>query len=116
MTELTDFYSGFGWVGVWVAQEYPRVTPTGSESCLTDNLRGAGAYPAAGFPKSVDQVCAMPSVLAKGTFKAVPSHYDIVLVHEADISENQHTKGTCLEGMCVWGLITLLYHLTRITQ
>jgi hypothetical protein len=35
---------------------------------------------AAGFPKSVDRLRATPSVPAKGRFKAVPAHFDTVLV------------------------------------
>jgi hypothetical protein len=57
--------------------------------------------PAAGFPKSVDRLRATPVVPAKGRSKAVPAHFDIVLVHVADANENQHTKGTCLEGMFI---------------
>jgi hypothetical protein len=54
--------------------------------------------PAAGFPKSVDWVHDTPSVSAKSGSKAVPTHFDIVLVCTADVIENQHTKGTFLEG------------------
>jgi hypothetical protein len=56
--------------------------------------------PSAGFPKSVDRLRATHSVPAKGRSKAVPAHFDTVLVHVADsnVNENQHTKGTCLEG------------------
>ena len=54
--------------------------------------------PAAGFLTSVDRVRATPSVPAKGGSKAVPAHFDTVLVRAADINENQHTKGTFLEG------------------
>ena len=50
------------------------------------------------FPKSVDRLRATPSVPANGRSKAVPAHFDIVLVHAADANENQHTKETCLEG------------------
>ena len=57
--------------------------------------------PAAGFPKSVDRLRATPSVPAHGRSKAVPAHFDTVLVHVADASENQHTKGTWLEGMFI---------------
>jgi len=57
--------------------------------------------PAAGFPNSVDRLRATPSVPEKGTSKAVPAHFDIVLVRVADVNENQHTKGTCLEGLRV---------------
>ena len=49
---------------------------------------------AAGFPKSVDRL------RAKGRSKAVPAHFDTVLVRVADSDENQHTKVTCLEGAC----------------
>jgi len=62
--------------------------------------------PEAGFPKSADRVRATPLVPAKGVSKAVPAHFDTVLVRAADVNENQHTKGTCLEGM--W-LITKLF-------
>ena len=54
---------------------------------------------AAGFPKSMDRLRATPSVPAKGRFKEVPAHFDTVLVRVADVNENQHTRGTCLEGM-----------------
>jgi hypothetical protein len=54
--------------------------------------------PAAGFPKSVDRVRATPSVPAKGGSKPVPAHFDIALVRTADVNENRHTDGTCLEG------------------
>jgi hypothetical protein len=56
--------------------------------------------PAAGFPKSVYRVRATPSVPAKRGSKAVPAHFDTMLVLAADVNENlsQHTKGTCLEG------------------
>ncbi|KAF8810333.1 hypothetical protein BYT27DRAFT_7281682 [Phlegmacium glaucopus] len=54
-----------------------------------------------GFPKSVDRVRATPSVPAKGRFKAVPAHFDTVLIHAGDSNNNQHTKGTCLEGLRV---------------
>jgi hypothetical protein len=57
--------------------------------------------PAAGFPKSVDRLRATPSVPAKGRSKGVPAHFDVVLVRVADADENQHTKGTCLEGMFI---------------
>ena len=57
---------------------------------------------AAGFSMSVDRLRATHSVPAKGRFKAVPAHFDTVLVHvansDSDVNENQHTKGTCLEG------------------
>ena len=53
---------------------------------------------AAGFLTSVDRVRATPSVPAKGGSKAVPAHFDIVLVRAADVNGNQHTKGTFLEG------------------
>ena len=68
--------------------------------------------PAAGFPKSVDRLCATPLVPANGRSKAVPAHFDIVLVRVADANENQHTKGTCLEGMFL--LVTYLTVLTWI--
>ena len=29
------------------------------------------------------------------------AHFDTVLVHVADANENQHTKGTCLEGVFI---------------
>ena len=35
----------------------------------------------------------------------------MVLVHMADVNENQHTRGTCLKGMC--SLIHLLLYLTK---
>ena len=56
--------------------------------------------PAAGFPKSVERLRATHSVPAKGRSKAVPAHFDMVLVRLADldVNGNQHTKGTCLEG------------------
>ena len=58
--------------------------------------------PAAGFPKSVDRLRATPSVPANGRSKAVPAHFDTVLVRVADlnlnVNENEHTKGTYLEG------------------
>jgi hypothetical protein len=54
--------------------------------------------PAVGFPKSVHRVRATPSVPSKRGSKAVPAHFDTVLVLATDINENQHTKGTCLEG------------------
>ena len=47
----------------------------------------------------MDRLRATPSVPEKGTSKAVPAHFDIVLVRVADVNENQHTKGTCLEGV-----------------
>ena len=47
---------------------------------------------------SVECVRATPSVPAKGGSKAVPAHFDIVLVRAADVNENQHTKGTYLKG------------------
>ena len=47
---------------------------------------------------SVECVHATPSVPAKGGSKAVPAHFDIVLVRAADVNENQHTKGTYLKG------------------
>jgi hypothetical protein len=55
---------------------------------------------AARFPKSVDRLCATHSVPAKGHFKAVPAHFDTVLIRvaDSDVNENQHNKGTCLEG------------------
>jgi hypothetical protein len=54
--------------------------------------------PAAGFPKSVYRVRATPSVPAKRGSKPVPAHFDTVLVLAPDVNENQHIKGTCLEG------------------
>ena len=57
--------------------------------------------PSAGFLKSVDRVRATPSVPATGRLKAVPAHFDIVLVREADANENQHTRGTYLEGVFI---------------
>ena len=54
--------------------------------------------PAAGFPTSVDRVRATPSVPAKGRCKAVPAHFDTVLVRMADNNENMHFKETFLEG------------------
>ena len=38
---------------------------------------------------------------ATGRLKAVPAHFDIVLVHEADANENQPTRGTNLEGVFI---------------
>jgi hypothetical protein len=55
--------------------------------------------PAAGFPKSINRLRATPSVPENGRFKAVPAHFDVVLAHGEGVSENQHTKGTSLEGM-----------------
>ncbi|KAF8970183.1 hypothetical protein BDZ97DRAFT_1652882, partial [Flammula alnicola] len=57
--------------------------------------------PATGFPKSVDRLRATPHVPAKGRSKAVPAHFDTVLVRVGDANENQHTKGTYLEGLRV---------------
>ena len=48
----------------------------------------------------MDRLRATPPVLAKGRSKAVSGHFDTVLVRLADGDENQHTKGTCLEGAC----------------
>ena len=62
--------------------------------------------PAARFLKSVHRLRATPFIAAKGRAKAVPAHFNMVLVHVADVNENQHTRGTCLEGMC--SLIHLL--------
>ena len=47
--------------------------------------------PAASFPKSVDRLCAMPPVPAKGRSKVVPTCFDIVLVHAsaADVNNNE---------------------------
>ena len=59
----------------------------------------------AGFPMSVECVHATPSVPAKGGSKAVPAHFDIVLVCAADANENQHTKGTYLEGVLLIDLL-----------
>jgi hypothetical protein len=53
---------------------------------------------ASGFSKSVDRLRATPAVPAKGKSKAVPAHFDTVLVRVADANENEHTRGTCLEG------------------
>ena len=61
--------------------------------------------PAAGFPKSVDRVRATPSVPAKRGSKAVSAHFDTVLVCAAEVGENQHTKGTYLEGVLLFGLL-----------
>ena len=60
---------------------------------------------AAGFPISVERVRATPSVPAKGGSKAVPAHFDIVLVRAADVNENQHTKGTYLEGALLFNYL-----------
>ena len=60
---------------------------------------------AARFPISVEQVHATPSVPAKGGSKAVPEHFDIVLVRAADVNENQHTKGTYLEGALLFNYL-----------
>jgi len=49
----------------------------------------------------VEHVRATPSVPTTGRLKAVPAHFDIVLVREADANENQHTRGTYLEGLRV---------------
>jgi hypothetical protein len=46
----------------------------------------------------VDRLRATPLVPANGRYKAVPAHFNIVLVHEVDANENQHTIGTCLQG------------------
>ena len=54
--------------------------------------------PSARFPKSVDRLRATPLVPANGRYKAVPAHFDMVLVHEPDANENQHTRGTYLQG------------------
>ena len=70
--------------------------------------------PAAGFPKSMDRLRATPSVPANGRSKAVPAHFDTVLVRVADANENQHTKGTWLEGMFINSL--LVSYLTWIMQ
>ena len=56
------------------------------------------ANPAARFPSYVDRLRATPSVPANGRTKEVPAHFDIVLVREVDANENQHTRGTWLEG------------------
>jgi hypothetical protein len=54
----------------------------------------------AGFSNSVDRVRATPSIPAKGRSKAASAHFDTVLIHAMGFiePENQHTKGTCLEG------------------
>ena len=57
----------------------------------------------AGFPMSVEHVHATPS--AKGGSKAVPAHFDIVLVRAVDANENQHTKGIYLEGVLLIDLL-----------
>jgi Plavaka transposase len=71
--------------------------------------------PAAGFPKSMDRLRATPSVPANGRSKAVPAHFDTVLVRVADANENQHTKGTWLEGMFISNCLLVSY-LTWIMQ
>ena len=53
------------------------------------------------FPKSVARLRATPGSPEKGRVKAVPAHFDVVLVREADVNENQHTRGTFLEGMYI---------------
>ena len=55
--------------------------------------------PSAKFPKSVHRLRATPLVPENGRSRAVPAHFDIVLVLESDANENHHTRGTCLEGM-----------------
>ena len=76
--------------------------------------------PAAGFSNSVDRLRATPLVPEKGRSKAVPAHFDMVLVHvadsESDANVNQHTKGTCLEGIVVHYFLLRAWYLTRITQ
>jgi len=49
----------------------------------------------------VDRLHATPLVPAKGRSKAVPTCFDTVLVRVGDANENQHTKGTCLEGVSI---------------
>jgi len=60
------------------------------------------SMPAAGFRECVDRLRATPLVPAKGRSKAIPAHFDTVLVRVADANENQHTKGTCLEGASIY--------------
>ena len=49
----------------------------------------------------MERVRATPSVPATDRLKAVPAHFDIVLVREVDANENQHTRGTYLEGVFI---------------
>ena len=56
---------------------------------------------------------ATPSVPAKGRCKAVPAHFDTVLVRMADNNENMYFKGTFLEGKFINSL-SLVSYLTRI--
>ncbi|KDR65532.1 hypothetical protein GALMADRAFT_148604 [Galerina marginata CBS 339.88] len=53
------------------------------------------------FPNIVDRFDVYkrtPLVPAKGRSKSLPAHFDTVFARMADAKENQHTKGTCLEG------------------
>ena len=45
---------------------------------------------------SVDRIHATPEVPAHAQLKAVPAHFDTVLVQTEE--ENEHTRGTYLEG------------------
>ena len=45
---------------------------------------------------TVDRIHATPEVPAHAQLKAVPAHFDTVLVQTEE--ENEHTRGTYLEG------------------
>ena len=53
---------------------------------------------AAGSQPLISQIHATPTVPAHGRSKAVTEHFNTVLV-QTDDKDNQHTKGTYLEGM-----------------
>ena len=52
---------------------------------------------------TVDRIRATPEVPAQARHKAVPAHFDTVLVRTEDV--NEHTKGTYLEGFFFQGVL-----------
>ena len=100
-----------------------RLIPPPAFPVLPNNVDRFDAYkritilqpsnPSAIFPTSVDRLRATPLVPAKGRCKAVPAHFDVALVQEADANENQHTRGTYLEGESIYLLTRVVSNLNN---
>ena len=61
----------------------------------------------------MDRLRATPLVPANGRSKAIPAHF-VVLVRVADVNENQHTRGTYLEGMFFKSLTFVVFNSSNL--
>ena len=63
----------------------------------------------------VDRICATPTVSGCGHLSGVPAHFDMALIRAEDEGSNKATKGTYLDGVFDFMLVTMLFKLTHFT-